>query len=62
MPWTMVIPSVLLALLAAVIGFINLPFTSFEFLTDWLDPVFRGVTEARRRARSSRVRRSTSSR
>ncbi len=45
MPWTMVIPSVLLALLAAVIGFINLPFTSFEFLTDWLDPVFRGVTE-----------------
>jgi NADH-quinone oxidoreductase subunit L len=40
-----VIPSVVLALLAAVIGFINLPFTNFEFLTDWLDPVFRGVTE-----------------
>ena len=45
MPWTMVIPSVVLALLAAVIGFINLPFANFEFLTDWLDPVFRGVTE-----------------
>jgi NADH-quinone oxidoreductase subunit L len=44
MPWTMVVPSVLLAALAAVIGFINLPFTSFEFLTEWLDPVFRGVS------------------
>jgi NADH-quinone oxidoreductase subunit L len=45
MPWTMVVPSIMLAVLAAVIGFINLPFTNFEFLTDWLDPVFRGVTE-----------------
>jgi NADH-quinone oxidoreductase subunit L len=45
MPWTMVLPSVVLALLAAVIGFINTPFTPFEFLTDWLDPVFRGITE-----------------
>jgi NADH-quinone oxidoreductase subunit L len=46
MPWTMVVPSLILAALAAVVGFINLPFTSFEFLTSWLDPVFRGVTEA----------------
>jgi NADH-quinone oxidoreductase subunit L len=45
MPWTMVVPSVVLAALAAVIGFINMPFTSFEFLTEWLDPVFRGVVE-----------------
>jgi NADH-quinone oxidoreductase subunit L len=45
MPWTMVVPSIALALLACVIGFVNLPFTSFEFLTDWLDPVFRGITE-----------------
>jgi NADH-quinone oxidoreductase subunit L len=45
MPWTMVVPSVLLALLAAVVGFLNMPFVNFEFLTDWLDPVFRGVEE-----------------
>ena len=68
MPWTMVVPSLVLALLAAVIGFINLPFTNFEFLTDWLDPVFRGVTEpgpelvragrdARRRLGDDRVHR-----
>ncbi|MGZ4753932.1 MAG: NADH-quinone oxidoreductase subunit L [Acidimicrobiia bacterium] len=44
MPWTMVVPSLVLATLAVVIGFINLPFTNFEFLTDWLDPVFRGIT------------------
>ncbi len=47
MPWTMVVPSIVLALLAVVIGFINLPFTNFEFLTEWLDPVFRGVDRAR---------------
>jgi NADH-quinone oxidoreductase subunit L len=45
MPWTMVVPSVLLAGLAAVIGFINMPFHNFEFLAEWLDPVFRGVEE-----------------
>jgi NADH-quinone oxidoreductase subunit L len=45
MPWTMVVPSVLLALLAAVVGFLNMPFVNFEFLTEWLDPVFRGVEE-----------------
>jgi NADH-quinone oxidoreductase subunit L len=45
MPWTMVVPSLVLATLAVVIGFINMPFSQFEFLTDWLDPVFRGVEE-----------------
>jgi NADH-quinone oxidoreductase subunit L len=45
MPWTMVVPSVVLALLAAVVGFLNMPFVNFEFLTEWLDPVFRGVEE-----------------
>ena len=45
MPWTMVVPSVVLAALAAVIGFLNMPFHNFEFLTEWLDPVFRGVEE-----------------
>jgi NADH-quinone oxidoreductase subunit L len=45
MPGTMVLPSLVLATLAVVIGFVNLPFTSLEFLTDWLDPVFRGVEE-----------------
>jgi NADH-quinone oxidoreductase subunit L len=46
MSWTMVVPSLVLAVLAVVVGFINLPFTNFEFLTEWLHPVFRGVTEA----------------
>ncbi len=45
MPWTMVVPSIVLALLAAVVGFLNMPFVNFEFLTEWLDPVFRGVHE-----------------
>ncbi len=45
MPWTMVLPSLVLAMLAVAIGFVNLPFTNLEFLTEWLDPVFRGVTE-----------------
>jgi NADH-quinone oxidoreductase subunit L len=45
MPWTMVVPSIVLAGLAAVVGFLNMPFVNFEFLTEWLDPVFRGVEE-----------------
>jgi NADH-quinone oxidoreductase subunit L len=45
MPWTMVLPSLVLATLAVVIGFINLPFHDLEFLTDWLDPVFTGVED-----------------
>jgi NADH-quinone oxidoreductase subunit L len=45
MPWTMVVPSLVLAALAATIGFINLPFKNLEFLTEWLDPVFEGVED-----------------
>jgi len=45
MPWTMVVPSIILAFLAAVVGFLNMPFHNFEFLAEWLDPVFRGVEE-----------------
>jgi NADH-quinone oxidoreductase subunit L len=45
MPGTMIVPSLALAALAVVIGFINLPFSSLEFLTEWLDPVFRGVED-----------------
>ena len=40
-PWTMALPLVLLAMLAAVGGALNLPINkSTEFLTKWLDPVF----------------------
>jgi NADH-quinone oxidoreductase subunit L len=45
MPGTMVFPSLVLATLAVFIGFINLPFANLDFLTEWLDPVFRGVEE-----------------
>jgi len=40
-PWTMALPLVALAGLAAVGGVLNLPISrSTEFLTKWLDPVF----------------------
>jgi NADH-quinone oxidoreductase subunit L len=40
-PWTMALPLVALALLAAVGGALNLPINkSTEFLTKWLEPVF----------------------
>src|SRR5207253_3236633 len=40
-PWTMALPLVALAGLAAVGGALNLPISrSTEFLTKWLDPVF----------------------
>jgi NADH-quinone oxidoreductase subunit L len=40
-PWTMALPLVLLAGLAAVAGALNLPISrSTEFLTKWLDPLF----------------------
>ncbi len=40
-PWTMALPLVALALLAAFGGLLNLPLNhSTEFLTKWLDPVF----------------------
>jgi len=46
-PWTMTVPLVVLACLSAVGGALNLPFTkpSLDFLTRWLQPVFRGVEE-----------------
>ena len=54
-------PVLVLAFLAAIGGLINLPFPSLEFLDHWLEPVFRGVAEARARlvlggARSRRAR------
>ncbi|MCZ7535824.1 MAG: NADH-quinone oxidoreductase subunit L [Acidimicrobiia bacterium] len=46
-PWTMTTPLVALAVLSAVAGLLNLPFTDppLEFLTEWLHPVFHGVDE-----------------
>jgi NADH-quinone oxidoreductase subunit L len=41
----MVFSVVVLAILSIFIGFIELPFTQLEFLTEWLDPVFEGVSE-----------------
>ena len=39
-PWTMTVPLVVLAVLAAIAGFLNLPFTdSTKFLENWLEPV-----------------------
>jgi NADH:ubiquinone oxidoreductase subunit 5 (subunit L)/multisubunit Na+/H+ antiporter MnhA subunit len=38
-PWTMTVPLVVLAVLAAFGGLINLPFHGWEFLADWLRPV-----------------------
>jgi NADH-quinone oxidoreductase subunit L len=39
-PWTMTLPLVVLAVLAAVAGFINLPFShSTKYLENWLEPV-----------------------
>jgi NADH-quinone oxidoreductase subunit L len=39
-PPTMTLPTVALALLAAVGGVLSLPFKSIEFLNEWLEPVF----------------------
>jgi NADH-quinone oxidoreductase subunit L len=44
-PMVMVVPLAILAFFAAVIGVIDLPFQSIEFLNDWLEPVFEGVTQ-----------------
>jgi NADH:ubiquinone oxidoreductase subunit 5 (subunit L)/multisubunit Na+/H+ antiporter MnhA subunit len=43
-PLVMVVPLLILAGLAAVVGFIDLPFRSVEFLNEWLAPSFRHVT------------------
>jgi len=41
--WLMTVPLLALAALATVGGIINLPFTSFENLDKWLEPVFEGT-------------------
>ena len=42
-PKVMLVPLGILAFFAAVIGIIDLPFQSIEFLNEWLDPVFETV-------------------
>ncbi len=42
-PGVMTFPLVVLAGLSLVGGLLNLPFHSFEFLGEWLEPVFEGV-------------------
>jgi NADH-quinone oxidoreductase subunit L len=44
-PKVMLVPLGILAFFAAVIGIIDLPFQSIEFLNDWLEPVFRTVEQ-----------------
>jgi NADH-quinone oxidoreductase subunit L len=44
-PALMVIPLVALSILAALGGLLNLPIGDLDFLTRFLEPVFRGVTE-----------------
>ena len=44
-PWIMVLPILALAGLAATAGFLNMPFKSTEWFTDWLEPSFRGVAD-----------------
>jgi len=41
----MLLPVVVLAVLAAIGGIMNLPFTSMEWLDKWLEPSFRGVPD-----------------
>ena len=41
-PWTMTVPLVVLGLLAAVGGLVNLPFGKFDLLERWLEPVLGG--------------------
>jgi NADH-quinone oxidoreductase subunit L len=44
-PAVMLIPIGVLAFLAAIGGLINLPIQGFEFLGEWLEPVFKGVDQ-----------------
>jgi NADH-quinone oxidoreductase subunit L len=46
-PPIMTFPIMVLAVLAAIGGIINLPFTSMEWLDKWLESSFRGVPEVR---------------
>jgi len=44
-PKVMLVPLGILAFFAAVVGVIDLPFQSIEFLDHWLEPVFEGVEQ-----------------
>ena len=44
-PSIMVFPVIVLAVLAAIGGLMNLPFTNFEWLDKWLESSFRGVPQ-----------------
>ncbi len=44
-PMIMVFPVMVLAFLAIVGGFINIPIEGLEFLDEWLEPVFAGVQQ-----------------
>jgi NADH-quinone oxidoreductase subunit L len=44
-PMVMLVPLGILAFFAAVVGVIDLPFQSIEFLNEWLEPVFEGVSQ-----------------
>jgi NADH-quinone oxidoreductase subunit L len=46
-PPVMTIPMMTLAVLAAIGGIMNLPFTNFEWLDKWLESSFRGVTDVK---------------
>jgi NADH-quinone oxidoreductase subunit L len=45
-PWIMLGPILVLATLAAVAGFVNIPLRGVEYFDDWLAPSFRGVEVA----------------
>jgi NADH-quinone oxidoreductase subunit L len=44
-PWIMVVPILALAVLSFLGGFLNLPLENYQFLDEWLEPVFAGVTQ-----------------
>ena len=44
-PMIMLIPILALAFLAIVGGFLNVPIEGLQFLDEWLEPVFAGVTQ-----------------
>jgi NADH-quinone oxidoreductase subunit L len=45
-PWIMTLPILVLAALAAVAGFVNMPLRGVEYFDDWLAPSFPGVEHA----------------